>query len=118
MERICEAPSNEAPHMILGYRQGRLPTYLQSTVAHAVHSFGLFHGFSCVPFPKTGFPMQFSAARELQPAARVKHFFNTSSDLTLSPCCSITFLLNVGIELTANQCQSVNRSAVPLGCWV
>ena len=43
MERTCEAPSNEAPHMILGYRQGRLPTYLQSTVAHAVHSFGLFH---------------------------------------------------------------------------
>ena len=34
MERTCEAPSNEAPHMILGYRQGRLPTYLQSTVAH------------------------------------------------------------------------------------
>ena len=28
MERTCEAPSNEAPHMILGYRQGRLPTYL------------------------------------------------------------------------------------------
>ena len=43
MERTCEAPSNEAPHMILGYRQGRLPTYLQSeTVAHAVQSFGLF----------------------------------------------------------------------------
>ena len=29
MERTCEAPSNEAPHMILGYRQGRLPTYLR-----------------------------------------------------------------------------------------
>ena len=28
MERTCEAPSNDAPHMILGYRQGRLPTYL------------------------------------------------------------------------------------------
>ena len=52
MERTCEAPSNEAPHMILGYRQGRLPTYLQSTVAHAVHSFGLIHGFSCAPSPK------------------------------------------------------------------
>ena len=24
MERTCEAPSNEAPHMILGYHQGRL----------------------------------------------------------------------------------------------
>ena len=29
MERTYEAPSNEAPHMILGYHQGRLVTYLQ-----------------------------------------------------------------------------------------
>ena len=28
MERTYEAPSNEAPHMILGYHQGRLVTYL------------------------------------------------------------------------------------------
>ena len=52
MERTREAPSNEAPHVLLGYHQGRLMTYLQSTVAHAVHSFGLIHGFSCVPSPK------------------------------------------------------------------
>ena len=30
MERTYEAPSNEAPHMILGYHQGRLVTYLQN----------------------------------------------------------------------------------------
>ena len=29
-ERTYEAPSNEAPHMILGYHQGRLVTYLQN----------------------------------------------------------------------------------------
>ncbi len=28
MEKTYEAPSNEAPHMILGYHQGRLMTYL------------------------------------------------------------------------------------------
>ena len=32
MERTYEAPSNEAPHMILGYHQGRLVTYLQFEV--------------------------------------------------------------------------------------
>ena len=30
MERTYEAPSNEAPHMIPGYHQGRLVTYLQN----------------------------------------------------------------------------------------
>ena len=30
MERTHEAPSNEAPHMILGYHQGRLVMYLQN----------------------------------------------------------------------------------------
>ena len=28
MEKTYEAPSNEAPHMLLGYHQGRLMTYL------------------------------------------------------------------------------------------
>ena len=28
MGKTYEAPSNEAPHMILGYHQGRLMTYL------------------------------------------------------------------------------------------
>ena len=28
MEKTYEAPSNEAPHTILGYHQGRLMTYL------------------------------------------------------------------------------------------
>ena len=33
MEKTYEAPSNEAPHMILGYHQGRLMTYLFLTMA-------------------------------------------------------------------------------------
>ena len=41
---------------------------------------------------------QLSAACALQPAARVKHFFNNSSLWTFSPCCSITFLPNVVTE--------------------
>ena len=28
MEKTYEAPSNEAPHMLLGYHQGRLMMYL------------------------------------------------------------------------------------------
>ena len=34
----------------------------------------------------------------------------------LSPCRSFAFFL-LGNGLTENQCQSVNRSVVPLGCW-
>ena len=55
MERTCEAPSNEAPHMILGYRQGRLPTYLQSTVAHAVPLSVCFMVVSHDTFPTNRF---------------------------------------------------------------
>ena len=33
MERTHEAPSNEAPHMILGYHQGRLVMYLQNNLS-------------------------------------------------------------------------------------
>ena len=95
MERTREAPSNEAPHVLLGYHQGRLMTYLQSTVAHAVHSFGLIHGFSCAPSPK-----QVSHCSRLCIAANraSETFFNNSSLWTFSPCCSITFLPNVVTE--------------------
>jgi len=45
MERTYEAPSNEAPHMILGYHQGRLVTYLQ-------HHFNfLVNGYRLSPEP-------------------------------------------------------------------
>ena len=55
MERTRGAPSNEAPHVLLGYHQGRLMTYLQSTVAHAVHSFWFDSWFFMCYFPKTAF---------------------------------------------------------------
>ena len=53
------------------------------------------------------------------------HFFSATANIVLtilfspifSPCCCLTFF-HLGIELTENQCQSVSRSAVPLGCWV
>ena len=35
-ERTYEAPSNEAPRMILGYHQGRLVTYLQNNFSLAI----------------------------------------------------------------------------------
>ena len=65
------------------------------------------------PFPTAAFRRLCIAA-----SSASETMFNNSSHRTFSPCCSITFLLIGGIELTANQCQSVNRSAVPLGCWV
>ena len=46
MERTYEAPSNEAPHMILGYHQGRLVTYLQRAF------FGHSKGPSSEPQPQ------------------------------------------------------------------
>ena len=41
MERTYEAPSNEAPHMILGYHQGRLVTYLLHQVNSLVNGIRL-----------------------------------------------------------------------------
>ena len=43
---------------------------------------------------------------------------NTFNSSDFSPFGSTTFLPIVAIELTENQCQSVSRSVVPLGCWV
>ena len=37
----------------------------------------------------------------------MNRLLNYSVALTFSPCVSLAFLLTVGIELTANQCQSV-----------
>ena len=65
-------------------------------------------------------PKHFPTA-ELQPRAdRLRVHFNRMFNNTLlrthAPCRSFTFLLNVGTELTEYNCQSVFRSAVPLGC--
>ena len=52
MERTYEAPSNEAPHMILGYHQGRLVTYLQqfsiSRQWHVANPRTTMSFFSCI----------------------------------------------------------------------
>ena len=72
--------------------------------------------------PQTGFPPQFSTAREMQPTAREfatavthKQLVQPSSELTFSPCRSLT-IFDLGTEFTEYKCQSVFRSAVPLGC--
>ena len=90
MERTCEAPSNEAPHMILGYRQGRLPTYLQSTVAHAVPLSVCFMVVFARYSHQTGFPQLLSAA-VVQPrfCGQVNNLFNISVALTFAPCVSL-----------------------------
>ena len=57
------------------------------------------------------FPAAFCSRRSPFALERpVKHWFNNTVLLTHAPSRSLTFLLDVGIELTANQCQSVNRS--------
>ena len=110
MERTCEAPSNEAPHMILGYRQGRLPTYLQSTVAHAVPlSVCFMVVFACYShqnrFPTAAFSRRRSAA-----------FLQTSDQFVQHFSCADLFTLRFphpflrGTALTANPLSKyVNR---------
>ena len=62
-------------------------------------------------FPTAAFSRRRSAAF-LQTS---EHLFNNSVALTLSPCVSL-IPFDLGTELTEYQCQSVFRSAVPLGC--
>ena len=47
MEKTYEAASNEAPHMILGYHQGRLMTYLLYMAMVMKQMFGSPFWFSC-----------------------------------------------------------------------
>ena len=97
----------------------------QETVDHAVQ-FSFFasmvvHDTSPKPFPSDDLGPPYCAtcrASESAACRASETMFNNSSHRTCSPCRSLTFLLIVGIELTANQCQSVNCSAVPRGCWV
>ena len=65
-----------------------------STVVHAT-----FHK----PCPSAAF-----SCRAFVNCRQVNNLLNISVALTFSPCVSLTFLLTVGIELTANQCQSVS----------
>ena len=97
MERTCEAPSNEAPHMMLGYRQGRLPTYLHLTVAHAVPLSVCFMVFFACYSHLTGFSRRRSAA-----------FLQTSEQFVQHFSCADLFTLRFpypflrGTEITAN----------------
>ena len=84
--------------------------YLQSALqAVTLLLHGLFHGSSCF-HPQT-LVLQPSCAARSPPLSsadmRNSLCSNTYNFLDLSPCRSIAFLLTVGIELTANQCQSV-----------
>ena len=68
--------------------------------------------------PTTSFLQPLSADFELAAAVmRLKQLCsNTFKRLDISPCCSTAILPTVVTELTEYKCQSVFRSAVPLGC--
>ena len=99
-----------------GSNERRLGVYLLSfsqAVTLLLH--GLIHGSSCF-HPQT-LVLQLSCAARSPPLSPADMRNNLCSNvynfLDLSPCRSIAFLLIVGIELTANQCQSVHgRRAV------
>ena len=67
--------------------------------------------------PKTSSLQPLSADFEFAAAVmRLKQLCsNTFKCLDLSPCCSTAILPTVVTELTEYKCQSVFRSAVPLG---
>ena len=64
-------------------------------------------------FPTAAFSRRRSAAL-LQMSEQIDK--NISVALTFSPYVSLTFLPSVVTEFTEYKCQSVFRSAVPLGC--
>ena len=67
MERTYEAPSNEAPHMLLGYHQGRLVTYLQHHFNSLVNGIRLsleparrfVFNFVSAQLPQSAYPLIF-----------------------------------------------------------
>ena len=95
-----------------------IPVYLleRELLTQAVQSaFGLIPWWFACFLPINPFSHRQLAARSLNctdvqlvKLAMCANMFNIFKSLrTFSPCRSITFLLDVGIELTANQCQSV-----------
>ena len=101
----------------MGSTERRLGVYLRPTFAKAVQSdrfdsWWLLHAISLNPF----LPRPAAADRRFHLSVFVKHFFNNTVLLTHAPSRSVTFLLDVGIELTANQCQSVFASTARRVC--
>ena len=89
--------------------------YLQQfgTVEHAVQ-FALFVSMVLhATYPQTGFP---AAVQPLHLALAVKLWLNNTFLWTHAPFRSFAFLLDLGIELTENQCQSVKPLSRPT--WV
>ena len=86
MERTREAPSNEAPHVLLGYHQGRLMTYLHKKLLLTLSNLSFcFHGGSMIPprnlssVSHVRQPLS-AAARFLQSCANnVEQYFSTDS---------------------------------------
>ena len=97
-----------------GRECGRTFLYLQEELFFKLSNSVCFHGPSCY-HPQNRFP---SALQPLPLALVLKLLLNNTFLRTHAPFRSFTFLLDLGTEPTENQCQSVNRSAVPLGCWV
>ena len=93
MERTREAPSNEAPHVLLGYHQGRLMTYLHHNCCSSFSTSNLIHGgFTRYFSQKTGFfpqpLLQLSCAASVTAIKGNNHCSNTYNFSDFSPCCS------------------------------
>ena len=77
------------------------------------------HGGSMIPpqnLPFAAFILQLSRA-DRSFSRLDQQLVETPTSLSdFSPCSSVTFLPSVGTEFTEYKCQSVFRSAVPLGC--
>ena len=106
MERTCEAPSNEAPHMILGYRQDacrRTCNQLLPTLSTPLVCFMVLH----VILPQNRFLTASQLLNAASTCTRCETLLNNTFLRTHAPFRSLTFLLSLGTELTENQCQSV-----------
>ena len=69
-----------------------------------------------LPSPKAAFVLQLSRA-DRSFSRLDQQLVETPTSLSDSPpCSSVTFLPSVVTEFTEYKCQSVFRSAVPLGC--
>ena len=85
-----------------------LPTLFQSPLFDST----VVHDTSHKPFPSAA-----SSCRALTACECISTGCSTIQFLrTHAPFRSLAFLLNVGTDLTEYKCQSVFRSAVPLGC--
>ena len=119
VEQACRAPLNKALCSVLRISARTLADVPARSFTSCYTTLPRFVSWSFMFPPPKPFPPQQRCSLSLFVTAvkgnsHCSNTYNFFSDF--SPCRSITFLLNVVIELTEYKCQSVFRSAVPLGC--